>query len=203
MRNIPLTQGKVAIVDDCDFARLMQWKWCAAKKTRSGGRLYWCATRTDTSGGPGNYERVYMHREIAAVAGIPQVDHQDGDGLNNRRSNLRPATGHQNQGNKRKQVGCTSQYKGVSWSKQRGMWKADIKQGGKKVYLGYFADEVLAAKAYDAAAVEYFGEFALLNFVGDNDQTAHLGPSEAPGVILKPSTPVVAPNHQKVDQYAS
>src|SRR5271169_6507345 len=90
MKIIPLTQGKVALVDDGDYDRLNHHRWYASKHAGKN-RPRWYATRM-LSSKSGVRKLLLMHREIAAVAGIPTVDHHDGDGLNNRRKNLRPAT---------------------------------------------------------------------------------------------------------------
>jgi len=91
------------------------------------------------------------------------TDHKDRNKLNNRRDNLRFITSSQNNQNISKQKNNTSGYRGV-WQTQNGNWKADIKVNYKKISLGTFADKDSAAKAYDKAATEHFGEFAVLNF---------------------------------------
>ena len=83
--------------------------------------------------------------------------------LDNRRSNLRLCTRAQNQANKLKKPGCSSTFKGVSWNKAAKKWQASIRVSQKLIALGLFNDEVLAARSYNVAAVEHFGEFALLN----------------------------------------
>jgi hypothetical protein len=92
-----------------------------------------------------------------------EIDHCDGDGLNCRDENLRIATPKQNQGNKRLQINNTSGYKGVHWFPQTQKWVVRIKREGKCIHLGYFFDKKDAARAYDRAAIEQFGEFAVLN----------------------------------------
>ncbi len=161
MRQITLTQGKIALVDDDDFERLNQWKWYAIRcKTKC--RDIWYAVRGLKV--DGKLRRIYMHREIAAVAEIPEVDHQDGNGLHNCRQNLRPATLAQNRHNQHKRLGCTSRFKGVSFNKNAGKWEAQIKNSGRRIYLGYFGDETMAARTYDEAARLHFGIFAKTNF---------------------------------------
>ncbi len=91
------------------------------------------------------------------------VDHIDNDTLNNNHENLRWATHAENGGNRRKQSGSSSIYKGVSYNKQLSKWQAYIKLPEKQLHLGTFTDEREAAEAYNAAAAEHFGEFAKLN----------------------------------------
>lgn len=151
MKTIPLTQGKFAIVDDEDYEWLMQWKWYAHK---NGNNNYMAARRK-------KYKAILMHRTIMDAPSDKQVDHFDHNKLNNQRTNLRLCTNSQNCQNRISQRG-SSQYKGVRWNKNR--WMARIGINGKLIYLGLFINEVKAAKAYDKAAKESFGEFAYLNF---------------------------------------
>lgn len=108
-----------------------------------------------------------MHRLIlGASKGDPDVDHVDGDGMNNRRSNLRVASRSQNMGNQRTRCGAkTSRFKGVSLL-PNGRWHAQIKVNGKTKFLGAYAEETDAATAYDRAARAAFGEFARTNDAG-------------------------------------
>lgn len=107
---------------------------------------------------------ILMHREILGlIAGSPDGDHRDGDGLNNRRNNLRVVTKSQNQMNQQKIRG-NSRFKGVCWDKSRGKWLATIRFERKSYNLGRFNNESDAACAYDKKAQELFGEFARLNF---------------------------------------
>ena len=155
-KEIILTQSKVAVVDNIDFEWLNQWKWYAAhRKTKSGD--LWYAVREihpDTC--------VLMHRIIAKRACLPPAehyDHKDHDGLNNRRSNLRPATRTQNLGNQRKTANRSSSFKGVSWDESRNRWRAQICIENRRRFLGRFSKEEDAADAYAIAAHELFGEF--------------------------------------------
>ena len=105
-----------------------------------------------------------MHREIALAMIVDDVDHQDGDGLNNQRNNLRPATRQQNMRNGFKRAGCSSQFKGVCWAKREAKWVAKIRVNKRLLHLGYFIQEHLAAAAYSDAAKQFFGEFARTNY---------------------------------------
>ena len=163
MKKIILTQGYSAIVDDDDFRWLSQWSWNACNWRKAGCKDQIYAGRTDTR----TRLTVRMHVEIAKAHGIwirgRQIDHIDQDRLNNRSDNLRAATRSQNAQNRSKRQGCTSRFKGVSWKKSLGKWQAAVHSNGKSIYLGVFETEIDAAKAYDAAALGLFGEFAALN----------------------------------------
>lgn len=105
------------------------------------------------------------------LTGYARTDHRNGDGLDNRRANLRAATDQDNLRNMRKHRG-SSRFKGVCWHCNDRCWNVKIRLGGRAVNLGAFADEVAAALAYDAAAREYFGEFAALNFPLPGERSA-------------------------------
>lgn len=157
MKEIQLTQGKVAIVDDADYEWLSQWKWHARKD-----KTTWYARRN--AGNWPHQKAVAMHREIIGAPDGVEVDHKDRDGLHNWRDNLRIATDSQNAANRGKFSSNTSGYKGVSWDSHAGKWKADMQANSQRISLGYFSDPSDAARAYDDAAIEHFGEFAQLNF---------------------------------------
>lgn len=157
MSRIPLTQGKVATVDTQDFARVSKFKWHAVKKP---GSFY--AARSERF--RGKKRSVWMHQFILRLYGAQLIDHRNGDGLDNTRKNLRPCSQAENIRNSRKRTPALSKFKGVTWDNIRGVWWARILGGGKRRHLGYFSSQCLAARAYDAAAKKYFGEFAALNF---------------------------------------
>lgn len=159
-REIPLTHGQVAIVDDEDFDRLACLKWHAKRY-----RGYEYAARGIRRAG--RTKCVLMHRVICEGQ---EVDHVNGDGLDNRRCNLRPVTRSQNQANARPRVvhrgqAATSRFKGVSFDKGTRKWRAYIRIALRLRYLGVHESERAAALAYNAAAAHHYGEFARLNEV--------------------------------------
>jgi len=155
IRLIPLTQGKFAIVDAEDYDRLAKYKWHCR---RSKNKFYAYRTERKTR------KTIGMHREILGAPPGLLVDHIDGNGLNNRKSNLRLCTYSQNTYNRRPNRNSISKYKGVTYHKRNKKWEAKIILNGKFIYLGGFDDEIEAALAYDRKAAELFGEFAYLNF---------------------------------------
>lgn len=169
MRTITLTRGLVAVVDDEDYALVAQFKWFAVKSKETHYAARWLRTSTGpryqhTAGGS-RRQLQHMHSFILGTAPGTWSDHRDGNGLNNRRNNLRPATPSQNGANRRKVSGKSSRFKGVTLLSS-GKWRALITVKGKRKYLGdNFISEELAAAAYDRAASAAFGEFALLNGV--------------------------------------
>lgn len=152
-KEIPLTQGYVAIVDDEDYEELSKYKWYVSQ-TPSGNK----AARSTNPG------TVLMHRAIMNAPDGMDVDHINHDTLDNRRStNLRVCTRRQNLGNMRKKAGCTSKFKGVHWHKACRLWCARIKIDYRYRQLSYYHNERDAARAYNKAAKKHFGEFAWLN----------------------------------------
>jgi hypothetical protein len=156
---IPLTMGKVAVIDAEDAERVTAHKWTATFNRRTG-KYY--AKRS--VGGRGHQRTVYLHLFIMNAEQGRQVDHKNGNGLDNRKSNLRLATSGQNRQNEPVRSTSKSGFKGVSFSKALGKWEAQISDKGKGVRLGYFDTPEDAARAYDRKAKEIFGEFAWLNF---------------------------------------
>jgi len=147
MKQIQLTQGKTAKVDDCDFDRLNQVKWYALKVKNT-----FYAARKLTIDGKKN--TILMHH---IVIGFPpkglETDHKDGSGLNNQKENLRHITHRQNLQNL-KHVKKSSEYPGVYWDKSRKKWNARIKINGKSKNLGRFTTELAAFAAYKKAVNE-------------------------------------------------
>jgi hypothetical protein len=173
MKIIPLTQGKVALVDDEDFERASQLKWCAHHHVTDLTK--WYATHSEfqykINGRQFNIG-LRLHRFILSVFDPAiEIDHIDHDGLNCQRHNLRIATRSQNQMNRRKINGCSSQFKGVYWHKRDRKWISQIKLDGIKQYIGRFDSELDAATAYDSVANSMFGNFALLNFNTGNSKS--------------------------------
>lgn len=147
MKFIPLTKGYFAIVDDDDYARLAVFKWHVNKG-------YACRTN----------RKISMHRVVLNNFDMSMdIDHVNGNKSDNRKANLRIASRTLNLIN-RPGRGGTSTFKGVSWSWRQRRWRAQISVNRRKIYLGYFLDEVEAAMAYDAAAKQHCGEFAWTNF---------------------------------------
>jgi len=109
---------------------------------------------------------LFLHRTILSPPKEKVIDHIDHNGLNNKRENLRICTLTQNAANQRKGKG-SSNFKGVYWDKREQKWRGAIRHKGKHLHLGSFNDELEAAKAYDKAAKEFWGEFAKLNFEND------------------------------------
>lgn len=148
VRVIPLSGGGYAWVDVADYEWLNQYHW----------RLL--------NGYPSRREKnreVLMHRQIMEPPADKVVDHIDGNRCNACRANLRICTRNENQFNQRKRRNGLSRFKGVTFNKQVGKWAAHYRLNGRLHHLGYFEDEVEAARAYDYAAIQHFGEFACVN----------------------------------------
>lgn len=155
---IPLTQGKVALIDDADLPLVEGHKWYALKVKRT----FYAVTNIRKP--DGKQTLILMHRTILQAKHGEMIDHRDGNGLDNRRHNMRPATYHQNNWNARKMLGTSSQYKGVCFRPRLNKWEARITHNAQTITLGHFDNEMDAATSYDTAARKYHGEFARLNF---------------------------------------
>jgi hypothetical protein len=157
MRLIPLTRGKFAKVDDSDYEEMSKYSWQAELK---GNMTYAGRALPRVKGEP--RRRIYMHVQILGTPKGKRSDHHDGDGLNNQRYNLRPATASQNAANSEGHKDRTSPLKGVIWDKNRNAWAARIGFNKRTINLGRYRTKEEAATAYGAAAARYFGEFAKL-----------------------------------------
>lgn len=150
---IPLTNGRVAIVDAADAPALLAYSWQCVRR----GKVFYAKRGED------GRVVVYMHRQILGVTGAVLVDHRSRDGLDNRRKNLRVANRSKNGANSAIKSTNTSGLKGVHFDKSRGLWRAEITVDGKNIFLGRFASKDAAATTYDEAALKAWGEFALTN----------------------------------------
>lgn len=144
MKTILLTKGKVALVDDEDYEFLSQWKWSASRHLNT-----WYAKRTEMVNG--RQKCIYMHR---ALCSGKEIDHRDGNGLNNQKYNLRSVSHSLNCFNHGRSG--KSGVRGVFW--HQGRWRARICVNYKQYHLGSFDDIEDAREAYNKAAVKFFGE---------------------------------------------
>jgi len=147
-----LTKGYVTLVSPEDAHFLQERAWTA--KADAGKKVVYARS---------TYRR--LHRKIVAATSSVIVDHESGNGLDNRRHNLRETTIQQNCQNGTAHKDSTSKFKGVSWYKDYQKWRVSIYVSGKQKCLGYFDDEETAAEIYDEAALKHFGPYARLNFV--------------------------------------
>lgn len=164
MKQIPLSQGYFALVDDEDFEWLNQWKWHAL--VRDGNRTSYAKRSTWETGGV--RKAIKMHRAILGVTDQNiLIDHIDGNGLNNCRSNLRITDGHGNARNRRVNKTVYSGFKGVHWIPHQKSFVARIACDGKQKHLGTSECPKTCARTYNKYAKELFGDFAKLNEVED------------------------------------
>lgn len=140
-----------------DLCKVMDHTWCL-KKSSNG--IPYVVTRLIVNE---TLKTGYLHRLIMEPGYDMEVDHINHNVLDNRRENLRLCTREQNLMNRRKNKKSSSQFKGVSFYRPLNKWKAQIKINHKKIHIGYFENEIDAAKAYNKAAILYFGDFAYLN----------------------------------------
>lgn len=156
MKVIPLPSGEKVFVDDEDYGFVSRFKWRMSGKyaATTSGIHYNDSSKRNT---------VYMHRLVLLAPASLQVDHIDGNKLNNKKSNLRVCTATQNRGNTPYQTNNTSGFKGVTYDKARRQWKAQISYKKVAKGLGRFNKKEDAARAYNQAAKKYYGIFAWLN----------------------------------------
>jgi hypothetical protein len=155
---ILLTRCQSTIVDVEDFEWLSAFKWCALWNVHT--RAFYAVRNQKVGVHP---RMVYMHRAILGAKPEELVDHRNRNSLDNQRLNLRICTNSQNHANVRPTIRNKSGFKGVSWAAHTKKWQALIKVDGKTRYLGQYSTPEEAARVYDVAAKQYFGEFALLN----------------------------------------
>lgn len=161
MKEISLTRGKVALVDDGDFDWLNQWKWYD-----SGGGKYKHYARRFLPPKNGVIRCISMHRLILGLHGSTasiEGDHINGNSLDNRRSNLRKCSTAQNACNRRPQKKNRGRFKGVTWRNDTKKWRAMIRHNKRLIHLGQFDDDADAAIAYNKASLKYHKEFGRLN----------------------------------------
>lgn len=157
-KEIPLTQGQVALVDDWWYEELNQYKWHAAWSP--GKRAFYAMRNAPML--LGKQKRIWMHAVIAGTPKGMDTDHINGKTLDNQGANLRVCTHAQNVHNSNKRTDNTSGFKGVS--KHKHGWQARVGIGGESKYLGIYSTPDAAGRAYDEAAKQLHGEFANLNF---------------------------------------
>lgn len=157
MKEITLTQGKIALVDDEDYEWLSQWKWTLLKSVSKGVTHYYGRRRGD---------KALLHRMIMKTPPLLEVDHKDRNGLNNQKYNLRNCTRSQNMAN---QVLSYSKTKGI-YTNKNGTIRSVITVNKEHIHLGYFTSVEEAVIAYNNVALHYFGEYARLNIIGDHHE---------------------------------
>jgi hypothetical protein len=162
MKEIPLTKGLVTIVDDEDFQMLNAYKWYSVGHPK---KEY---AATYGGKGKGQPQHIRMHRMLLNAPDDSEVDHINGNRLDNRKSNLRLATRSQNGRNRgkfsnHKGKSHSSRFKGVTYHSRDSCWQATICVDGQYTHLGYHNTEREAALAYNKAAIKYHGEFAIIN----------------------------------------
>lgn len=162
MRKIKLTQGKFALIDEIDFELVSQFKWYYFKRKDRKNEYALTSIIKD-----GKRTTIRLHCLIMNSPKNILIDHKNGNGLDNRRENLRLASNQQNQQNSQISKANKTGFKGVSIHPS-GKYQSSIRANNKDIYLGLFADPKEAAQVYDNAAKKYFGEFAKLNFQTKN-----------------------------------
>lgn len=156
---VPLTQGYEAVVDAADVPLVESWVWMSHVRRRPNGTVRAVYAVRNAADQMGKRHLVLMHRVIAETPQGMETDHVNGNGLDNRRRNLRNVTKQQNSFNQRLAVNNTSGAKGVSWEQREGKWRAQINVSGKNRHLGLFNSIEDAAAAYAKASIDQHGEF--------------------------------------------
>lgn len=156
---IPLTKGKYTLVDDRDYGYLMGWKW----QVLEGKRGRYCAKRSSARKRGEKRKNIYMHRIIMHYDGNMDIDHINGNALDNRRSNLRICTRSQNHHNAGLRSDNKSGYRGISWREDNKTWAARIDFNNTSKHLGCFENIEDAVLARREAEEQYVGEFSFSN----------------------------------------
>lgn len=157
--------GLYALIDEADAELASQYRWGVYRRWHS----YYARTTRRQDG----YK--HLHHVLMGLPDDSVIDHINGDGLDNRRENLRIATNSQNGMNQRIRSDNVSGYKGVSWNRALSKWRCQIRVQGKTKHLGYFTDPVEAASVYDREARSLHGDFATLNFPNPTERAARNG----------------------------
>lgn len=161
MKQIQLTRGEVALVDDEDFDQLNSFRWHAHWDPSSSS--FYARRITTEHDCVRAGKTISMHREIVQASSGQLVDHINHNTLDNQRGNLRLCSKSENAMNAVNRIDGSSKLKGVDWKSSSKKWRSRLHIDGKGIHLGYFSSPLDAARAYDAAALKYFGEFALTN----------------------------------------
>jgi hypothetical protein len=157
LHRLKLTQNKFALLDKEDFIKLNKYKWYAYFDGYN-----WYAARRFLIGNPKRL-MTRLHTFLMKPPKGKEVDHINGDSLDNRRKNLRICTHSENCQNRKKRLDNTSGFKGVYWSKRSNKWVANIQIKSKRIYLGGFISKIKAAEAYQKANIKYHGKFSRIS----------------------------------------
>jgi hypothetical protein len=160
VKEIKLTKNKISLIDDEDFEKVSKYKWHCLANNYAARKFYY-----EKKDGKWITKYIRLHQFILNEFN-KEIDHVNGNRLDNRKENLRLCTRSLNNANsikKTRKGGTTSKYKGVTWNKNASKWMVQAKLDNIGYYLGLFTDEIEAAKAYNKKAKELFGDFARLN----------------------------------------